>query len=52
MVSPQKTVTSIIKLYKNTKKAIVLSLNDGDTDFFDNVAGILQEDSLAPFPFI
>ena len=37
-------------LYKNTK-AIVCSPN-GDTDFFDIVAGVLQGDTLAPYLFI
>ena len=37
-------------LYKNTKVK-VRSL-DGDTDYFDIVAGILQEDTLAPHLFI
>ena len=37
-------------LYKNTK-AMVRS-PDGDTDFFDIVAGVLQGDTLAPFLFI
>ena len=25
---------------------------DGDTEYFDNVAGVLQGDTLAPYPFI
>ena len=37
-------------LYKNMK-AIVHSL-DGNTDFFDLVAGVLQGDTLAPCAFI
>ena len=37
-------------LYKNTKVK-VRSL-DGDTDFFDIVAGVLQGDTLAPYPLI
>ena len=39
--------TAIMILYKNIK-AIVRS-PDGDTDFFDIVAGILQGDTLAPY---
>ena len=35
-------------LYKNTKVKVILP--DGDTDFFDIVAGVLQEDTLAPIP--
>ena len=41
---PKETVTNLMMLYKNMK-AIVCSL-DGDTHFFDIVAGILQEDIL------
>ena len=37
-------------LYRNTKVK-VCSL-DGDTDYFDIVAGVLQEDTLAPYLFI
>ena len=40
----------IMMLYKNTKVK-VLSL-DGDTDYFDIVAGVLQGDTLAPYLFI
>ena len=40
MVSPQKTITVIMMLQSNTK-AKARSL-DGDTDFFDIVAGVLQ----------
>ena len=40
---PKKTVTVITMLYKKKKdtKAMVHS-TDGNTDFFDNVAGVLQ----------
>ena len=37
-------------LYRNTKVK-VRSL-DGDTDYFDIVAGVLQGDTLAPYLFI
>ena len=37
-------------LYKN-RKAVVHS-TDGDPDFFDIVAGVLQGDKLAPYLFI
>ena len=33
-------------LYKNTK--VKIHSLDGDTDFYDIVAGVLQEDTLAP----
>ena len=37
---PKETVTAIMMLYKNTK--VKLHSPDGDTDFFDIVAGVLQ----------
>ena len=36
--------------YKSTK--VKVRLPDGDTDFFDIVAGVLQEETLAPYLFI
>ncbi len=47
---PKETVTAIMMLYRNTKVK-VYSL-DGDTDFFNIVAGVLQGDTLAPYLFI
>ena len=47
---PKETVTAIMMLYKNTK-AKVHSL-DGDTDYFNIVAGVLQGDTLALYRFI
>ena len=46
----KETVGVIMMLYKNTKVK-VRSL-DGDTDYFDIVAGVLQVDTLAPYLFI
>ena len=37
-------------LYKNTK--VKVCSPDGDTEYFDIVAGILQGDTLAPYLFI
>ena len=37
-------------LYKNSRSMV--RSPDGDTDFFDIVAGVLQGDTLAPFLFI
>ena len=37
-------------LYKNTK--VKIHSPDWDTDYFDIVAGVLQEDTLAPYLFI
>ena len=47
---PNVTIAAIMMLYRNTK-AMVRS-PDGDTDFFNVVAGVLQGDTLAPFLFI
>ena len=47
---PKETVTAIMILYRNTKVK-VRSL-DGDTEYFDIVAGVLQRDTLAPYLFI
>ena len=44
----KEIVAAIMMLYRNTK---VRSL-DGDTDYFDIVAGVLQGDTLAPYLFI
>ena len=47
---PKKNVAAIMMLYRNTKvKACSL---DGDTDYFNIVAGVLQGDTLAPYLFI
>ena len=43
---PEETVAAITILYRNTKVK-VRSL-DGDTEYVDIVAGILQGDTLAP----
>ena len=37
-------------LYKNTK--VKVRFPDGDTDYFDIVAGVLQGETLAPYLFI
>ena len=46
----KETIAAIMMLYKNTKGK-VHSLN-GDTDLFDIVTGVLQEDTLATYLFI
>ena len=46
----KETVAAIMILYRNIKLK-VRSL-DGDTDYFDIVAGVLQGDTLAPYLFI
>ena len=46
----KETVAAIMMLYGNTKRKVRSS--DGDIDYFDIVAGVLQGDTLAPYPFI
>lgn len=47
---PEETVAAIMMLYKNTRSMV--RSPDGDTDFFDIIAGVLQGDTLAPYLFI
>ena len=47
---PEETVAAIMMLYQNTRSMV--RSPDGDTDFFDIVAGVLQGDTLAPYLFI
>ena len=47
---PKETVAAIMILYRNTKVK-VRSL-DGDTEYFDIVAGLLPGDTLAPYNLI
>ena len=47
---PKETVTAIMILYRNTK--VKVRSPDGDIDYFDIVAGILQGDTLATYLFI
>ena len=47
---PKETVAAITILYKNTK--VKVRSPDGDTEFFDIIAGVLQGDTLAPYLFI
>ena len=47
---PKETVVAITILYRNTK--VKVRSPDGDTEYFDIVAGVLQEDTLAPYLFI
>ena len=46
----KETVAPITILYKNTK--VKVRSPDGDTECFDIVSGVLQEDTLAPYLFI
>ena len=47
---PKETVAAIMMLYRKTK--VKVRSPDGDTDYFDIVAGVLQGDTLAPYLFI
>ena len=47
---PKETVAAIIILYRNTK--VTVRFPDGNTYYFDIVAGVLQGDTLALYLFI
>ena len=47
---PKETVEAIMMLYKNMK--VNARLSDGDTHYFDILAGVLQGDTLTPYLFI
>ena len=47
---PEETVAAIMSLYRNTK--VEVRSPDGDTEYFNIVAGVLQGDMLAPYLFI
>ena len=47
---PSKITAAIMMLYTKTKSMV--RSPDGDTDFFEILAGVLQGDTLAPFIFI
>ena len=47
---PKETVAAITILDRNTK--VKIRSPDGDTEYFDIVAGVLQGDTLAPYLFI
>ena len=44
---PNEIVAAIMMVYRNTK--VKVRSPDGDTDYFDIVAGVLQGDTLAPY---
>ena len=47
---PKETVAAIMILYRNTK--VKVRSPDGDSEYFDIVAGVLQGDTLVPYLFI
>ena len=47
---PKETIAAIMILYRNTK--VKVRSPDGDTEYFDIVARVLQGDTLAPYLFI
>ena len=50
ILSPKEIVAAITILYRNAK--VKVRSPDGDTEYFDIVAGVLQGDTLAPYLFI
>ena len=49
-ILPKETVVAITILYRNTK--VKVRSPDGDTEYLDIVAGVLQGDTQAPYLFI
>ena len=47
---PKETIAAIMMLYRNTK--VKVRSSDGDTNYFDIVASVLQRDTLAPYLYI
>ena len=47
---PKETVAAIMILFRNTK--VKVGSPDGDTDYFNIVAGVLQGDTLVPYLLI
>ena len=47
---PKETVAAITIFYRDTK--VKVRSPDGDTEYFDIVAGVLQGDTLSPYLFI
>ena len=47
---PKETVATIMMFYQNTK--VKVHSPDGDIDFYDIVAGVLQGDTLVPYLLI
>ena len=47
---PKETIPAIMILYRNTK--VKVRSPDGDTEYFDIVAGVLRGDTHAPYLFI
>ena len=47
---PERLVRSIGALYQNTTSTV--RTPDGDSDFFEVLAGVLQGDTLAPYLFV
>ena len=47
---PKEIITTIMMLYRNTK--VKVRSSDGNTDYFDIIAHVLQGDTSAPYLFI
>ena len=47
---PHNLIKAVSKMYENTRAKVISP--DGDTDFFEIKAGVLQGDTLAPYLFV
>ena len=47
---PKESIAAIMMLCRNTR--VKVNFSDGDTDYFNIVASVLQGDTLAPYLFI
>ena len=47
---PKETIAAIMILYRNTK--VKVHSPDGDTDYFNIIAGVLQGETIDPYLFI
>ena len=47
---PNEIIKAIMTMYKNIQ--VFVRSPDGDVEFFDIIAGVLQGDTLAPYLFI
>ena len=47
---PNEIIKAIMTMYKNIQ--VFVRSPDGDAEFFDIIAGVLQGDTLAPYLFI
>ena len=48
---PEQIVNAISGMYNNTRTKVITP-DDGETDLFEILAGVLQGDTLAPYQFV